>query len=374
MLTESRSRPVRAFQVLLSLLLCSDISGCGIAYVAQATQGQWRLMRARRPIARVLADPGTSAQLKSRLELVQDARAFASSDLYLPDNRSYRSYADLGRPYVVWNVVAAPEFSIAPLRWCFPFTGCLSYRGYFKESNARAFADALAARGNDTLVAGVSAYSTLGHFADPVLNTMMRYGDLDLVSTLFHELAHQLIYVKGDSEFNESFAVAVEQEGLRRWLAARGRSVELQKFLDLRRGDQQIIRAIAAGRAQLNSLYQESVPVEQMRERKREQMAAIGENVRALERQYQLRSGYGAWIDAGLNNAHLASIATYSDCVPGFQQLLARNDGQLPAFYAAVRKLSHDRAARQGLCRQVATAPGAASLSTSDPATGGSTP
>jgi predicted aminopeptidase len=148
----------------------------------------------------------------------------------LPDNRSYRSYADLGRPYVVWNVVAAPEFSIEPLRWCFPFTGCLSYRGYFKESNARAFAAALAARGNDTLVAGVSAYSTLGHFADPVLNTMMRYGDLDLVATLFHELAHQLIYVKGDSEFNESFAVTIEQEGLRRWLAARGRSLGAAEF------------------------------------------------------------------------------------------------------------------------------------------------
>jgi len=368
MLTESRSRPVRAFQLLLSLLLCSAISGCGIAYVAQATQGQWRLMRARRPIDRVLADPATSPQLKSRLELVQDARAFASSDLMLPDNRSYRSYADLGRPYVVWNVVAAPEFSIEPLRWCFPFTGCLSYRGYFKESNARAFADALAARGNDTVVAGVSAYSTLGHFADPVLNTMMRYGDLDLVATLFHELAHQLIYVKGDSEFNESFAVTVEQEGLRRWLAARGRSAELQKFLDLRRGDQQIIRAIAAGRAGLNSLYHEPLAADRMRERKHELMIAIGENVRALERQYQLRSGYGGWIDAGLNNAHLASIATYSDCVPGFQQLLERNAGQLPAFYAAVRKLKGDPGARRALCRQSATQPPAAPATAPDAA------
>ncbi|HEY5020628.1 MAG TPA: aminopeptidase, partial [Steroidobacteraceae bacterium] len=158
MLTESRSRSARAFQVLLSLLLCSDISGCGVAYLAQATQGQWRLMRSRRPIDRVLADPDTTAQLKSRLQIVQDARNFASSDLALPNNRSYRSYADLGRPYVVWNVVAAPEFSIQPLRWCFPFTGCLSYRGYFHEQRARAFAARLAAQGNDTLVAGVSAY------------------------------------------------------------------------------------------------------------------------------------------------------------------------------------------------------------------------
>jgi predicted aminopeptidase len=356
MLTESRRRPARAFQVLLSLLLCSDLSGCGVTYLAQATQGQWRLMRARRPIDKVLADPGTSPELRSRLELVRGARDFASSDLHLPDNRSYRSYADLGRPYVVWNVVAAPEFSIAPLRWCFPFTGCLSYRGYFHERSARAFAAGLAARGNDTLVAGVSAYSTLGHFADPVLNTMMRYGDLDLVSTLFHELAHQLIYVKGDSEFNESFAVTVEQEGLRRWLAARGRSLELQHFLELRRADRQVIGAIAAGRAQLDSLYHEPLGAQRMRERKHELLVAIGDNVRALEREYQIHSGYGGWIDAGLNNAHLASIATYSDCVPGFQRVLEQNNGDLPAFYAAVRKLSRDPVARRLLCRDPATA------------------
>ena len=379
MLTESRSRSARAFQVLLSLLLCSDISGCGVAYLAQATQGQWRLMRSRRPIDRVLADPDTTAQLKSRLQIVQDARNFASSDLALPNNRSYRSYADLGRPYVVWNVVAAPEFSIQPLRWCFPFTGCLSYRGYFHERSARAFAAALAAQGNDTLVAGVSAYSTLGHFADPVLNTMMRYGELDLVATIFHELAHQLIYVKGDSEFNESFAVTVEQEGLRRWLAARGRSLELQHFFEQRRAEQQIIHAFAAGRAQLNSLYHEPLAADLMRERKHELMAAIGENVRALERQDQLRSGYGAWITAGLNNAHLASIATYSDCVPGFQRLLESNAGELPAFYVAVRKLSRHASARRALCRlavatRAATAPDAATLSSSDAATAESRP
>ena len=377
MLTESRSRPARALQVLLSLLLGSGISGCGVAYLAQATQGQVRLMRARRPIDKVLADPGTAEQLKSRLLIVQDARNFASVDLALPDNRSYRSYADLGRPYVVWNVVAAPEFSIAPRRWCFPFTGCLSYRGYFHEQRARAFAAKLAARGNDTLVAGVSAYSTLGHFADPVLNTMMRYGDLDLVATIFHELAHQLIYIKGDSEFNESFAVSVEQEGLRRWLAARGRSVELQQFLERRYAEQQIIHAFAAGRAELNTLYHQPLTPDRMRERKRELMAGIAGNVQALERQYQLGNAYGAWIKAGLNNAHLASIATYSDCVPGFQRLLDSNGGNLPAFYAAVRKQGADPAARHALCRDPgagATAADAATLWSSDTATAASRP
>jgi len=351
MLTERRIRSVRALQVLLSLLLCGAVSGCGISYLAQATQGQLRLMRARRPINQVLADPTSSAQLKARLELVLDARAFAVTSLGLPDNRSYRSYSDLKRPYAVWNVVAAPEFSITPLRWCFPFAGCLSYRGYFKESSARAFAAQLAARGDDTLVAGVAAYSTLGHFADPVLNTMMRYGDLELVSMLFHELAHQLIYVKGDSEFNESFAVTVEEEGLRRWLEARGRSVELEDFLARRAAEQEIIGALAAGRGELDTLYHEPLSPEVMRARKRELLAAIGENVRRLEQQHQLHSGYDAWLDAGLNNAHLAAIATYSDCVPGFQRLLEQRGGDLQSFYGAVRKLKADPAARRALCR-----------------------
>lgn len=355
MLTESRISSLP--RLLLSLLLCGALSGCGISYLAQATQGQWRLMRARRPIDQVLADPASTPELKGRLELVRDARSFASKSLGLPDNRSYRSYSDLKRPYAVWNVVAAPEFSIQPLRWCFPFVGCLSYRGYFKESNARALADALAAKGNDTLVAGVAAYSTLGHFSDPVLNTMMRYGDLELVSMLFHELAHQLIYVRDDTVFNESFAVTVEQEGLHRWLTARGRGDELQEFLARRTADQAIIGALAAGRAELDTLYQQPLSPEVMRTRKHELLGGIGENVKALERQYQLRSGYDAWIDAGLNNAHLASIATYSDCVPGFQNLLQQRGGDLMAFYAAVRKLRRDPAGRRALCAMERTTP-----------------
>src|ERR1700683_3195156 len=216
MLTDRRSLTLLKTRLLAMALIGATLPGCAIGYFTQAAQGQWRLLRARRPIEQVIADPAASEQLKARLRVVQDARDFAVTDLGLPDNGSYRSYSDLKRPYVVWNVVAAPEFSVAPLRWCFPFNGCLRYRGYFRERDARRMAAALAARGNDVMVGGVAAYSTLGHFSDPVLNTMMRYGDLELVSTIFHELAHQLIYVHGDTEFNESFAVTVEQEGLRR--------------------------------------------------------------------------------------------------------------------------------------------------------------
>ncbi|MFI4869849.1 MAG: aminopeptidase [Steroidobacterales bacterium] len=352
MLTERRSLTALKTRLLAAALIGASLPGCAIGYLTQAAQGQWRLMRARRPIEQVIADPGAGEQLKARLRVVQDARDFASSDLGLPDNRSYRSYSDLKRPYVVWNVVATPEFSVAPQRWCFPFTGCLSYRGYFREADARKMAAVLAARGDDVMVGGVTAYSTLGHFADPVLNTMFRYGDLELVSTIFHELAHQLIYVRGDTEFNESFAVSVEQEGLRRWLAARGRSVELQDYLERRHAEQLIVAAFADGRRRLAALYASAPPPPtiQRRERKHEILAATGEQVLALERQFKLRTGYEQWIADGLNNAHLASIGTYFDCVPGFERLLDANGGNLPAFYAAVKRMRRDAAARRALC------------------------
>ena len=380
MLTDSRSHTALKSRLLAVALIGAALPGCALGYLTQAAQGQWRLMRARRPIEQVIADPTASPDLKAQLRVVQDARDFAVSDLGLPDNRSYRSYSDLKRPYVVWNVVAAPEFSVEPQRWCFPFTGCLSYRGYFRENDARKMAAALAARGNDVMVGGVSAYSTLGHFADPVLNTMLRYGDLGLASTIFHELAHQLIYVRGDSEFNESFAVSVEQEGLRRWLAARGRSLELQDYLARHQSEQLIVGVFADGRRRLATLYASSpaLPIDQQRARKHEILSATGEQVLAVERQFKVRSGYDQWISDGLNNAHLASVGTYFDCVPGFQRLLAANGGSLPAFYAAVRKMKRDAAARRALCADAGndagndagsdaaiTAPGAAPSATS---------
>ena len=380
MLTESRSLTLLKTRLLAIALIVATLPGCAIGYFTQAAQGQWRLMRARRPIEQVIADPASSEELKARLRVVQDARDFAVSDLGLPDNRSYRSYSDLKRPYVVWNVVAAPEFSVQPRRWCFPFTGCLSYRGYFRERDARKMAAKLAARGNDVMVGGVTAYSTLGHFADPVLNTMLRYGDLELVSTMFHELAHQLIYVRDDTVFNESFAVSVEQEGLRRWLAARGRSLELQDYLERQQADQRMVDAFADGRRRLAALYAQSppLPLSERRAAKREILDATGAQVQAIERQLKLRTGYDKWIADGLNNAHLASIGTYFDCVPGFERLLAANGGSLPAFYAAVRNMRADAPARRALCRAVdvtpatpaaTTAPGAPAPETSAPAT-----
>ena len=214
-------------------------SGCGALYVAQAARGQWQVMAARRPIDAVIADTAMSAKVKDRLEQVRAARIFATDALGLPDNKSYTSYADIGRDYVVWNVVAAPEFAIQPREWCFPVAGCVAYRGYFAERRAREFAERLRRQGDDVVVQGVPAYSTLGKFADPILNTMLRYGDDELAGIVFHELAHQVVYAPGDSAFNEAFAVVVEQEGLERSVGCAGAAC----------GCQPVRRAFGAARA-----------------------------------------------------------------------------------------------------------------------------
>jgi len=329
------------------------LPACGTMYVAQAARGQWQVMRAREPIDKVIASELTPQELRSRLTEVRSAREFASRELGLPDNGSYRSYADLKRPYVVWNVVAVPEFSVHPRRWCFPIAGCVAYRGYFAEGKARKFSASMAAQGFDTFVGGVPAYSTLGRFRDPVLNTMLDYGDDELAAIIFHELSHQLIYVAGDSQFNEAFATAVERAGLERWLKLRGRESDLNRYKARRARQAQIIGIFARARGTLAALYDEKLAPEVTRERKRATFAALDKDLAEMEKRFGIRSAYRDWAPNGLNNAHLASLATYYDCVPGFERLLAANGGDLPKFYAAVRDLSHEpRTERhERLCR-----------------------
>jgi predicted aminopeptidase len=351
MLTEARARAFHRLAGATLLLGAFSLSGCAVPYLLQAGHGQWQLLRARAPIDQLIANESTDATLRSRLELAREARAFASGALALPDNRSYRSYSALGRDYVVWNVVAAPEFSVAPKRWWFPITGSIAYRGYFREANARRYAAELAARGYDTHVGGVSAYSTLGKFADPLLDTMLRYGDLQLAGTMFHELAHQLIYVPGDSEFNEAFAMSVERAGVARWLESKGRSAELAAYRERMQQQAALQHILAAGRTQLAQLYGRTLPVGELRARKQEVLAATVAAARDYEGRAGLRTGYDAWFEAGLNNAHLASVATYFDCVPGFERLLAAQGGDLQAYYAQVRALARGpAAARRALC------------------------
>ncbi len=342
-------------------LCLPGLAGCGTTYVLQAARGQWQVMSERRPIERVLADVGTPEPLRRQLTEIQQARRFASSELGLPDNRSYTTYADVGRPFVVWNVVATPEFSVQPLQWCFPVAGCVAYRGYFREPAARGFAQRLRASGHDVVLGGVSAYSTLGRFADPVLSSMLRQGATDVIGTLFHELAHQLVYLPGDSAFNEAFAVTVEQAGLARWLRARGRAAEFDDYLRQRATQLEFVALARGARVRLAGEFaRPGVDDATRRAAKARVLAELAGSLRALQARLGPKrgAGIGAWIDRGLNNAHLASIATYWDCVPGFERLLAEQGGELPAFYAAVRQLASQPAAerRERLCGR-ATAP-----------------
>jgi predicted aminopeptidase len=319
------------------LLAAASVGGC---YLVESAQGQLSLMSKRKPIARVIADPGTPGELKSRLEAVSEIRRFATRELGLPDNGSYRSYADVGRPYVVWNVVAAPEFSVEPKEWCYPIVGCVAYRGYFVERRARKFGKKLEAAGFDVAVGGVAAYSTLGHFDDPILNTMVGWDDVELASIVFHELTHQMIYLANDADFNEALATTVEEEGVRRWLTSLGREADLERYRLEQERYRTVVALLNRTRAELRALYASGIDRGVMRERKAAAFAALRSAYQSLALEWGGHAPFDAWFDRPVNNAHLASVATYFDCVPGFKRELAAVGGDLPAFYRRVRELS----------------------------------
>ena len=312
-------------------------------YLMQAADGEWHVMHDRKPIVEVIDDPRTPEPIVRELGEVREARRFASQELGLPDNDSYRTYTQIDRPYVVWNVVAAPALSVVPKQWCFPIAGCVAYRGYFNEQRARRFAASLKRQGYDVVVEGVPAYSTLGKLPDPVMSTMMRYGSDELAAMIFHELAHQLLYVRDDSRFDEAFAVTVEDEGLKRWLEYRGATARIAAYEQERVEDQQFVRLLRHTREHLAKVYASSAPPAQKLERKTAVFSVLAQQIRALEHRLHVRSPlYDRWIAKGLNNADLASVGTYYDCVPGFKRLLAKAGGSLPRFYAAARRLAHE--------------------------------
>jgi len=312
----------------------------GGCYWLQSAGGQLDLMSRRVPIARVIAAPATQPAVRKQLEQVTAIRDFAISDLGLPDNGSYRSYADLGRSYVVWNVFAAPEFSVDAKQWCYPIVGCVVYRGYFAERNARAYATRLRARGLDVALGGVAAYSTLGHFNDPILNTMLGWNDVELASIIFHELTHQLVYVKNDSSFNEALATFVEEEGVRRWLLKTGREKDLADYTLQQSRAQQVLELLGRTREQLRSVYASRLAPAQMREHKHAAFAALRSAYADLRAGWGGRAPYQGWFDEDLNNANLVSVSTYRRCVPGYARLLAGAGGNLQAFFRQVRELA----------------------------------
>jgi predicted aminopeptidase len=324
---------LRACCVLLAML---PLGGC---YVLQAAAGQADVLARSEPIAEVIADPQTPAKVRARLDLAEEARAFAVQELGLPEGRSFRKYADLGRPYAVWNVVATPEFSVDPRRWCFPVAGCVAYRGYFDEAQARAVAGRLARRGDDVTVGGVATYSTLGRLPDPVFNTMLGWAEVRFVGTIFHELAHERLYVAGDSEFNEAFASVVEQEGLRRWLLARGDVAGLGRMNESVAREVEFASLLRSARRRLEQLYASGADAATLRVEKQREFGRLKFEYSLMRARWKGYPGYDGWFARTLNNAHLAAVATYHDCVPGLQQELAAA-GSLPAFYERAAELA----------------------------------
>ena len=344
--------------------VCVLLSGCAdTGYYAQSVKGHLQLMHAAKPVATWLDDPATPAPLKTRLALAQRIRSFAATDLGLPDNASYHRYADLQRKAVVWNVVAAPPLSLKLKTWCFPVAGCVGYRGYFSEVDAQAEAAALQAQGLEVSVYGVPAYSTLGWMnwagGDPLLNTFIAYPEGELARLVIHELAHQMVYVQGDTAFNESFATAVERIGGARWLATHASDAVRQEYatLDTRRT---AFRALTRDtRKALAAVYDPAGPLAGDPAAQAAQKAVVMDNFRAAYQRLRVEwgadtprtAGYDAWV-ARANNATFGAQGAYDDLVPGFEALFAQlcagrsdcTDASVSPvwaqFYDAVRQLA----------------------------------
>lgn len=324
----------------LALTIASATGCSSVGYYFQALNGQMELTRKARPIAEVVADPATSPALKAKLGEVVQMRDFASQELHLPNNGSYRRYADIGRPYVVWNVFAASEFSVQPKEWCFPFAGCVGYKGYFSKTGAEQLAAELRAQHYDVFVGGVPAYSTLGWLDDPVLNTFVDHPDAEIARLMFHELAHQTVYVKGDSTFNESFAVTVEREGVDRWLAAHGTEAQRRAFDQQRARGEAFAELVAKYRSRLAELYAEPLDPAAMRSRKQEVLAQMRAEYGRMKQSRDGFTGYDWWFEQPLNNAQLASVAIYTQLVPAFERILQDNGGDLQRFYSEAKRLA----------------------------------
>lgn len=326
------------FFILFGAVLLGACTDFG--YYVQSAKGHMEVMSQTRPIEELIADPMTSTPIREELAKVLTIRQFAVDELALPDNGSYRHYADIGRPFVVWNVVAAYEFSLQPKEWCFPVAGCVSYRGYFNQDVAERFADTLENEGMDVTVFGVPAYSTLQWFDDPVLNTFLTAPGTRTAALIFHELAHQVVYVPDDSFFNEAFAKTVEKEGVRRWLQATASPEKWQEYLERERQVNAFQEFLETIRQDLAELYRRSMDFQEKREAKLALFAQAGDRYRHLKETGKLDGRFDRWMAQGLNNARLASIATYSNFVPAFQFSLEQNGNDLERFYAEVERIS----------------------------------
>lgn len=325
------------------LAICQVVwlTGCvNLPYYAQAVGGHMDLLHRSKPISTIIADPDVDLQLRDRLSRVVILRDFASRELKLPDNKSYTSYADLQRPYAVWNVFASPELSVELKKWCFIKAGCVGYRGFFSQAKADRYAEKLKDEGYDTYVGGIRAYSTLGWFNDPILNTFIGSPEMDLARLIFHELAHQVVYVPGDTVFNESFATAVEHEGVARWFESNG-SVSEQVAFNVRHEMEAVFTELVLDhRKQLQVVFASDISDAEKRAAKAQIFDDLHEEYRQIKATQPAFSRYEAWFKLQPNNARLATVAIYTQLLPAFQALLEQQDGDMAQFFTVVKEIS----------------------------------
>jgi predicted aminopeptidase len=341
-MSHSRILSFAVRSTLCGMLISALVACADLRYYAHVAHGESTLLLQRRSVPKVLADPVTNRELASRLQLSQQARAFASDELDLPRNRSYTYYVQLHRPYVVWNVYATPRFSVEAVPQCFPIAGCVAYRGWFDEKKAVASAERLHAQGDDVYVGGVSAYSTLGWFSDPILSSMMRWDDDELAGTIFHELAHQKIYVKGDTAFNESYATFVEEQGLRAWHRSRGESVDDDRQQAM---DDAFTSLVLDLREHLKKLYASGMDAKAMEACKQQAIEDFRTHYAAWrDQKWPNDHRYDKWVAQPINNASLLPFGLYDQWTPAFAVLFKQAGERWPQFFDRVRMLARESA------------------------------
>jgi predicted aminopeptidase len=322
------------------VLVATLLQGCNtVTYYSKSIKGHYDLMGQAEPISSVVSREETTPELRATLKLAVLVRDFASSELRLPNNGSYRSYADLKRDQVSWIVVATPPFSVEPYKSCFLVVGCLSYRGFFSKEDAVAFAAELKMQGLESYIGRSTAYSTLGWFNDPLLNTIIKEGELRMVEVIFHELAHQQLYINGDSTFNESFATAVAQIGSKRCFERQGEAEKYQAYLKIAAREHDFNRLLINRRDVLAKLYQSDIKPDAMLINKEQQFAQLQVDYLALKLKWNGYNKYDAWMAQPLNNAHLALSATYEEYAPAFIKLFEDNDSNFAHFYLAAKRM-----------------------------------
>lgn len=342
---QSLSPQRRAFQTGAKLLVLVFLSvallSCeAVNYYTQAARGQLAIMLNREDIEHLIADGNLSDAQREKFQLVRAIREFAEHELMLPVGDNYSTFVAIDREHVVWNVFAAPEFSTEAMNWCYPIAGCVSYRGYFSENAAIRYAQKLSDDGLDVYTGGVDAYSTLGWFDDSLLSTVMNRADYQLAGLIFHELAHQVVYVQGDTTFNESFATAVEREGVKRWLRHSGQEDLIRDAENATARQAEFVALVIQWRDQFSALYKLEIDEAEMRARKQSLQSEMRTAYEEAKRSWGGYSGYDSWFNRSLNNAQLSTVASYNDLVPQFNALLGENNGDLTSFYAAVEDLA----------------------------------